>query len=97
MAVAEDTEAQVGERNAHDEQTPLLAGQQPETDAPPEYEDTDEEEVPEKKGRKIGWYIWRGFWVVLAALFLALFIKGWIDAGGDVDVSSLFDTRPHVS
>jgi len=64
----------------------LLVGQQPGSgsDQPPEYEETGEEDVPEKE-RKASWYIWRGFWFVLAALFLALFIKGWIDAGGDVD------------
>lgn len=91
MAVVDDTEAQAVESNVHDEQTPLLAGQQQESesDQPPEYDETDEQDVPEKRKRKASWYIWRGFWFILAALFLALFIKGWIDAGGDVDVGAL--------
>jgi hypothetical protein len=87
MAVVDDTEAQAVESNVHDEQTPLLAGQQPESalDGPPEYEETGEQHLPEKK-RKASWYIWRGLWVIVGVLFLAAFIKGWIDAGGDVDV-----------
>ncbi|KAH6655196.1 mitochondrial carrier domain-containing protein [Truncatella angustata] len=34
-----------------------------------------------RKERTKRWYIWRAFWVVLGALVLALFIKGWVDAG----------------
>ncbi|TVY83878.1 hypothetical protein LSUE1_G001800 [Lachnellula suecica] len=63
--------------NEHDEQTPLLGDDQP--DHQPD------EDVPESKPRKASWYIWRLFWVIFVALILGVFIKGWIDSGGDVD------------
>ncbi|EPE10534.1 mitochondrial carrier protein [Ophiostoma piceae UAMH 11346] len=31
------------------------------------------------------WYAWRAFWALLGASVLVVFIKGWVDAGGDVD------------
>ncbi|KAI8304097.1 hypothetical protein K4K59_012916 [Colletotrichum sp. SAR11_240] len=37
----------------------------------------DEEEKPK---RTTGWWLWRGFWAVLAIFVLAVFIKGWVDA-----------------
>ncbi|KAF4837645.1 hypothetical protein CGCSCA4_v011834 [Colletotrichum siamense] len=37
----------------------------------------DEEEKPQ---RTTGWWLWRGFWAVLAIFVLAVFIKGWVDA-----------------
>lgn len=40
----------------------------------------------EKKKRTAGWWLWRAFWAILAILFLALFIKGWVDAK-DTNVS----------
>lgn len=65
------------------EQSPLLgdhqSGQQPDEDA------------VEKGGRTTSWWVWRGFWVIVAALVLALFIKGWVDAGGDVEVYPSFN------
>lgn len=77
-----DTEQQ---RAAHEqtEQTPLLgdhqSGQQGEADR------EGEDEV-EKRSRLTSWWLWRGFWVIIASLVLAVFVKGWIDAGGDVEV-----------
>ena len=44
--------------------------------------------VSEPKTRS--WYAWRAFWTLLGAGVLFLFIKGWVDAGGDVDVSFCF-------
>jgi hypothetical protein len=41
---------------------------------------------PPPQPRTKWWYIWRAFWFVLAALVLAFFIKGWIEAD-DVEVS----------
>ncbi|KAL5328715.1 hypothetical protein ACEPPN_002218 [Leptodophora sp. 'Broadleaf-Isolate-01'] len=76
-----DTEQQ---RAAHEqtEQTPLLgdhqSGQQGEADR------EGEDEV-EKRSRLTSWWLWRGFWVIIASLVLAVFVKGWIDAGGDVE------------
>ena len=73
------TEEQTLVQEQHTEQTPLLGDHQSDQQA-----DVDDE--AEKGGRPTSWWIWRGFWVILGALFLALFIKGWIDAGGDVEV-----------
>lgn len=62
------------ESTANDERAPLL--QQP----------SHGDDVPSQP-RTWGWYAWRGFWAVLAAVIIGLFIKGWIDAD-DVDVCS---------
>jgi hypothetical protein len=62
------------------ESTPLLVGEQSGQPQP-------DEQVNEKKSAR--WYLWRIFWVIAAALVLAVFIKGWIDADGDVNVSTL--------
>lgn len=37
-------------------------------------------EPPPPQPRTKGWWAWRIFWFLVAALVLALFIKGWIDA-----------------
>lgn len=39
---------------------------------------------PENKRRS--WFLWRLLWAVVAAVILTVFIKGWIDAGSDVNV-----------
>jgi uncharacterized membrane protein YraQ (UPF0718 family) len=80
MAHTQDPETQTPIPSSSNEQTPLLSDPQPH-----EAEQQDEE-VAEKKVRKASWYIWRIFWFIIAILILAAFIKGWIDAGGDVDV-----------
>lgn len=81
---------------SYTEATPLLASQHEETRgghhqheeaallAPPPQE---EAEATDNKRTK-SWWFWRGLWSLLAALFLALFIKGWVDAR-DVDVSGI--------
>jgi hypothetical protein len=60
------------------QQTPLLdnnqSGQQP------------DQNDHEHKGA--WWYVSRIFWAIVIALVLGVFIKGWIDAGGDTDVSA---------
>ncbi|GKT84419.1 mitochondrial carrier protein [Colletotrichum tofieldiae] len=33
-----------------------------------------------KQKRTTSWWLWRAFWAVLAIFFLAIFIKGWVDA-----------------
>jgi len=44
-------------------------------------------EPPQSESKRTrSWWFWRILWTVLAALVLAVFIKGWIDAK-DVDVS----------
>jgi hypothetical protein len=79
MAVNGDEENQT----VSNEQTPLLNDEQSDDQA-----DQDTEE-PKQVGQA-RWYIWRVFWVVVAALILAVFIKGWIDAGSDVNVRPTF-------
>jgi uncharacterized membrane protein YraQ (UPF0718 family) len=80
MAVNGDEENQP----VSNEQTPLLNDEQSDDQA-----DRDTEE-PKQLGQA-SWYVWRVFWVVVAALILAVFIKGWIDAGSDVNVRLTFD------
>ena len=77
MAHDDDAENQANIESS--EETPLLR----------DPEDTDEETDQKHEQKPASWYLWRIFWVILAALILALFIKGWIDAGGDVDVRSI--------
>lgn len=59
-----------------DEETPLLTDQAPD----------EQPHQKELEKRKASWYIWRLFWILVAALILGVFIKGWVDAGADVDV-----------
>lgn len=71
------------------EQTPLLTEVRP--DPLPESESPlEEDEIEPKKSSNASWYLWRIFWFVVGVLFLTLFIKGWVDAGGDVDVCIFF-------
>lgn len=67
-----------------DEETPLLVD--------PELQNN-EEEVNAKSGENsnASWYAWRVFWVLVAALVIGVFVKGWIDAGSDVNVRSCLD------
>jgi hypothetical protein len=52
------------------------------------------EEQPTRPPRTTSWYVWRAFWTILAALVLAVFIKGWIEAD-DVNVRNP-PTRPSL-
>lgn len=77
MASQRDVEA--------DERAPLLAS--PRTDeATSAQEEVSEPQSEASKRREYGW---RGFWIVVAILAIAFFVKGWIDAD-DVDVSRGF-------
>jgi hypothetical protein len=79
MAHGDDAENQTN----INEQTALLDDHQ---------SDQELDREPDQKGQErknASWYLWRVFWVIVAALILAFFIKGWIDAGGDVDVGVL--------
>ncbi|KAH6608596.1 hypothetical protein Trco_001942 [Trichoderma cornu-damae] len=72
MAREDDVETQT----SHDENTPLLGGEQ-------------SGHFPQENGKKSArWYLWRIFWAIVAALVLAVFIRGWIDADGDVSVGA---------
>lgn len=79
MTRENDVETQTG----HTESTPLLVGEQSSQSHPEQQED---------QKRSASWYLWRIFWVVAVAIVLVVFIKGWIDADGDVNVSAICDT-----
>lgn len=78
--MAQDGDAE-NQATAH-EQTPLLEDHHP---LDPDQEPDQIDDEP-KQTRKVGWYVWRILWVIVAALILAVFITSWIAAGGDVDV-----------
>jgi hypothetical protein len=67
----------------YDEESPLLGEQVNEGEA------AAEPETPAKK-RRARWYIKIIIWIIIAAAIAAVFIKGWVDAGGDVKVGARF-------
>ena len=74
----------------------MLASQRPDEGvaAPPEEEELAPK--PQSEASKRREYGWRGFWIVVAILVIALFIKGWIESD-DVDVSNamlVFGQKP---
>ena len=79
--MAHDGEVDSENQTPSNEETPLLNN-----------ELSNEEGEPDPKGtepKQASWWIWRIFWVIVATLVLAVFIKGWIDAGSDVNVSTM--------
>lgn len=80
---------------ALDEETPLLVEQRSDHEsdsqsvAPEENDEPESEPTPPKTR---SWYLWRLLWTIAGALVIALFIKGWVDAGGDVDVCFSYST-----
>lgn len=81
MALNGDAENQTN--SASNEQTPLLDDNH--------QSDPQPDQQPEQNGherKQTSWYVWGVFWAIVAALVLAVFIKGWIDAGSDVNVSN---------
>lgn len=91
--MARDEDVERGSLKSRDERTPLLREVPPVAIEEDEDDDhrrrsgdrgRDEEdsllEQPEPEPRTKGWWAWRIFWFILAALVLALFIKGWVDA-----------------
>ncbi|KAF3762695.1 mitochondrial carrier [Cryphonectria parasitica EP155] len=65
------------------EETPLLASQADEDRD--EHQEAALLEPPQNETRRTkSWWFWRILWAVVAALILAVFIKGWVDAK-DVD------------
>lgn len=67
----------------YDEESPLLGEEVNEGEAAAEPE-------THAKGRRAGWYIKVVIWIIIAAAIAAVFIKGWVDAGGDVKVRARF-------
>jgi hypothetical protein len=85
MAPHQDVEA----GPAADERAPLLGHQRSEG-ANASSSSSQEEAIPkpQSEASKRRAYGWRGFWIVVAILIIAAFVKGWIEAD-DVDVSYL--------
>lgn len=79
---------------AADERAPLL-GQQRSEEANASSPSLDDETIPkpQSEASKRRQYGWRGFWIVVAILIVAAFVKGWIEAD-DVDVSCLAQLLP---
>ena len=69
-------EGDVENQPSSHEQTPLLHEVQ--SDQPSNLSDHEN-----KRTRR---YAWRIFWTIAAAFVVVIFVKGWIDAGSDVDV-----------
>ncbi|KAF1843041.1 mitochondrial carrier [Cucurbitaria berberidis CBS 394.84] len=67
-----------------DERAPLLAHRHSRDDARSLSGNSDLSSKAQDTPSRYWRYAWRGFWIVLATLILAVFIKGWIDAD-DVD------------
>jgi hypothetical protein len=60
-------------------------------------EDVEEEEDPKKpEPSRVSWWLWRLLWFIVAALTLAAFIKGWIEAGSDVNVGIVIQGLPQL-
>ncbi len=74
-----DTENQT---QAATEETRLLSDENS-PDADPEQASS--AEAP--KAKLASRYGWRIFWALVTAVVTGVFVKGWIDAGADVDVS----------
>jgi len=76
-------EGDSSDRTRPDEEAPLLQERQL---------SDDDEQSPTRKDttpKTRSWYLWRIFWALLAVSVLAVFVKGWVDAGGDVEVSTV--------
>ncbi|CAK7274726.1 hypothetical protein SEPCBS57363_006308 [Sporothrix epigloea] len=65
------------------EAAPIRAGDD-DTTSTVKHTDDDADCTARQSPRPVGWYVWRGVWTLLAALVLGIFIRGWIEAGGDV-------------
>ena len=80
-----------------DERAPLL-GQQRSGEANASSSSSQDEALPkpQSEASKRRTYGWRGFWIVVAILIIAAFVKGWIEAD-DVDVSCLAKPRSRLN
>jgi hypothetical protein len=71
---------QEGQRT-YTEETPLLVDESASSILDSETQDK------EAIKRPLSWYVWTVTWVLGCALILALFVKAWLDADGDVEAS----------
>ena len=79
MAQGNDLDAE-NQAAAVDEETPLINGGAELTN------EEQEEDSKEPEPSRVSWWLWRLLWFIVATLLLTVFIKGWIDAGSDVNV-----------
>lgn len=77
-----------------DERAPLLGQQRPEQNQSTSPED-EASPKPQSEASKRREYGWRGFWIVVTILIVAIFVKGWIEAD-DVDVSHTANTALYL-
>ncbi|KAK3360432.1 mitochondrial carrier domain-containing protein [Lasiosphaeria hispida] len=84
MAPEPDTESQKLQVAVTTEETPLL-GDQPSSSSSSQQSPPDQND-PQPSPRPRSWYLWRIFWALIAVFILGVFVKGWIDAGGDFDL-----------
>ena len=97
MAPDRDAEAQQQpwQAAAGDEHTPLLHNlRQPSAESGEGQPGAIQEEAPPPARR---YYAWHVVWVVAAALLAVVFVKGWIDAGADVNVGGTMSSNWHYS
>ena len=73
------------DHRSHDEETPLLANESAYPDSSSEGSSEGSDDEPQE--RAPSWYIWRVLWLLAGLLIVALFVKGWVDADGDVEAS----------
>lgn len=80
MAAENDTES-ARRASISTEQTPLLGDRSPEAEDG-QSESSGANTTPEttKPLKNWTWYAWRILWALVAAIIIAVFVKGWIDA-----------------
>lgn len=76
------------------EETPLLVSQGDDGHRPGCYNETVEETEQNETSRYTrSYFAWRILWAVAAITVTAVFVKAWIDAGADVNVSFMLIFR----
>lgn len=73
------------------EHSPLLRPEQPQPEHSESASPSSDEASQQRRSK--GWYAWRIFWLLVLAVVIAVFVKGWIDAD-ETDVLN-FHSRAH--
>jgi hypothetical protein len=86
ISMSRDADVESGTiANEGDRETEPLLGDREHSEHREQQGHQEHEEHQERRTKPLSWYLWRMFWTVVATVCLAVFVKGWIDAGGDVD------------
>lgn len=92
----DDIESGEGQATTINEETPLLISQsdhqQPESNS----EIAEDTEQNEGSRYTRSYFAWRIFWAIATITVTVVFVKAWIDAGSDVNVSSKSSSSPVV-